>query len=342
MQRLRSEQKGESQRKVGAAAWLYCRAGLRSVVERAAGNAWQGWRVTNPPLLPSLPPPPPLQVSVVVTDRVWVDGRLVEETRYESEREVEAVQEEEGEEGGEWEMDMGEEGEVRGPKGGPRGQTEACACCFEGGCSNASHAGCLSPASTQRCCVQQESGLSGGRCLLPARPPARPHPPPPSPPKPLPQTQASSSRARSGAAAVEEELFDDDAGAFQQPPDTRLMLAYTPHFSSAMAGPHEAASMLLGAVVDLGAQPSVGDVHGVAAYVHAARDVPAAVLLAAALDSLPEALEGGAEVRAALGELCAEHDVSLDAAVDAVLLGGASDPELRAIEEELAEYSYVC
>lgn len=53
------------------------------------------------------------KVAVVVTDRVWVDGKLVEEARYESEREVaEAAAEEEGEDGGEWDMEEGES-EVR-------------------------------------------------------------------------------------------------------------------------------------------------------------------------------------------------------------------------------------
>lgn len=49
---------------------------------------------------------------MVVKDRFWLGGRLVEEIRYESEREVEAAPvEEEGEDNAEWEGEM--EDEVR-------------------------------------------------------------------------------------------------------------------------------------------------------------------------------------------------------------------------------------
>ena len=55
-----------------------------------------------------------LQVSVVVTDKMWVDGKMVQETRYESEKEIDAPQEEEGEDTPEWDM---EEEEVRTGRG---------------------------------------------------------------------------------------------------------------------------------------------------------------------------------------------------------------------------------
>jgi hypothetical protein len=45
------------------------------------------------------------QVSVVVTDKMWVDGKMVQETRYESEKEIDAPQEEEGEDTPEWDME---------------------------------------------------------------------------------------------------------------------------------------------------------------------------------------------------------------------------------------------
>jgi len=51
-----------------------------------------------------------VQVQVVVTDEWWLDGKLMQETRYESEQEVEAVQEEEGEDTQEWDMEEDEVG----------------------------------------------------------------------------------------------------------------------------------------------------------------------------------------------------------------------------------------
>jgi hypothetical protein len=50
----------------------------------------------------------------VVTDKMWVDGKMVQETRYESEKEIDAPQEEEGEDTPEWDMEE-EEASWLGP-----------------------------------------------------------------------------------------------------------------------------------------------------------------------------------------------------------------------------------
>ena len=147
--------------------------------------------------------------------------------------------------------------------------------------------------------------------------------------------------SRRAAQREEEDLFDDEADLLAATNEAlaegRTVLAITPHFTSRTAGPHEAATMVLGVVVDLRAQPSAADLRALAAYVRQAEDVPAAVLLAAALDQLPDPDTAGvvAELRADLAALCASHDVDLDAAIEVVLK--KSEPELGDADGELAE-----
>ena len=128
-----------------------------------------------------------------------------------------------------------------------------------------------------------------------------------------------------------EVLFDDDltSPAFDTPLE-RYVLASMPHFSSHLAGPQEAASMLLGAVTDMHAQPSSADLQVLSSYCQHTADVPAAVLLAAALGRLskppPQMLED-------LQAFCSGHEVDLSAAIEAVLRR-YHDPQAFAAAEE--------
>jgi hypothetical protein len=135
--------------------------------------------------------------------------------------------------------------------------------------------------------------------------------------------QGASSRRRGEGEEDEGSLFDDDDDAAawvdaQLPPDN-FVLSTSPPFSSALAGPHEAAAMLLGAVHNMGAQPSAADVEAVGSYVLGAADVPAAVLLAGALQRLPQPLPGSEELRAQLLALCEGAGVGAEVALTEVL-----------------------
>ena len=235
------------------------------------------------------------QVSVVVTDKMWVDGKVVQETRYESEKEIDAPQEEDGEDTPEWDV---EEEEASWPQGGTHAtrriqcQGSAANC----GRGHGTRLNFCSRVATRSLTI----ACPASPCL-------------PSATSPL-QAPASSSRR---SAIDEEVLFDDDltSPAYDTPLE-RYILASLPHFSSHLAGPHEAASMLLGAVTDMHAQPSNADLQVLSSYCQHTGDVPAAVLLAAALGRLseppPHLLE---DVTA----FCSSHEVDLGAAVEAVL-----------------------
>lgn len=190
------------------------------------------------------------KVAVIVTDTLWENGKLVEQSRYESEQEVEALQDDEGDDAQEWDM-------------------------------------------------EDEEGGSSGR-------------------KP-----------------VEDDYFDEDleipSGAlFEQ----RFVLAFAPLFSSAQAGAHDAASILLGAVVDLGVVPSIADLQAITAFAYATNNAAAAVLLLAALEAVAagpvaDALPGVRGMREELTAFCSERDIDVVAAVDAVLRTQKDDDPLR-------------
>ncbi|PSC67015.1 plastid transcriptionally active 3 [Micractinium conductrix] len=143
------------------------------------------------------------------------------------------------------------------------------------------------------------------------------------------------------AAMSEEDLFDDEDSAVQAEYEAmRYVLSSTPTFSSAQAGAHDAATIVLGAVVDLHAEPSPADLQALAAFVRGAGDVAAAVLVVAALDSLAAAGLGGAAagLRQDLAAWCSEHEVDVEAAVDSVLhKDKVDDPLLQEIEGQLAD-----
>lgn len=146
--------------------------------------------------------------------------------------------------------------------------------------------------------------------------------------------------SRRAAQREDDDLFDDEGdlvAANDAQSETRHILSISPHFTSRLAGPNEAAAMVLGSVVDLGAQPSSADLQVLSSYICQADDVPAAVLLAAALDRLPElgAADCAPQLRQELADLCSSHDVDLDAAIDGVLR--KNEPELGDIGAEVAE-----
>ena len=154
-----------------------------------------------------------------------------------------------------------------------------------------------------------------------------------------PPVQGAASAKR--AAMSEEDLFDDEDSAVQAEYEAmRYVLSSMPTFSSAQAGAHDAATIVLGAVVDLHAEPSPADLQALAAFVRGAGDVAAAVLVVAALDSLAAAGLGGAAagLRQDLAAWCSEHEVDVEAAVDSVLhKDKVDDPLLQEIEGQLAD-----
>jgi len=152
-------------------------------------------------------------------------------------------------------------------------------------------------------------------------------------------------------AALEEDLFDEESAVTQLPTtERRYILDSTPLFSSAQATAQDAATILLGAVVDLQAMPTATDLRTLAAFVHASGDAAAGVLAVAVFDSLlaPAAVaagqpppEGTAELRQELADFCVERGVDVVGAVDTVLhTAREDDPVLMDIESELAQYDY--
>lgn len=179
----------------------------------------------------------------------------------------------------------------------------------------------------------------GSRCLLLTQ-----HPPPPTAHH---HPQGPSTRRMN--AAAEDELFEDPFNddkwlENEAPQDNAAGIPSYAHFSSPAAGPRDAATIALCAVVDLRAQPSAADLQALAAYVATGGGTAAAVLLAAALDQQPVPVEGTSQLREELAALAArraeerEQEIDFEAAVRAVLGDRASNPEQEEILAELAMY----
>lgn len=153
---------------------------------------------------------------------------------------------------------------------------------------------------------------------------------------------------RAGKEEDEEEAFEDEddmaldgSGASAEPQPTYILARSLP-MPSPLAGPHEAAAIVLGVVKDLHTQPSDADLQAVFSYVLLRQNVPAAVLLAAALDCLPEPAEGAEQLRSELATLCASRDVDVSAAIVSILQNEDTTVEVVTathieLEELLAE-----
>lgn len=266
-------------------------------------------------------------MRVIVTDAFWHDGRLVQESRYEDEMEVEAEKEEEEEEAPDW---GGEEEEVGAHTGCcPRMRSRVVVAWrpWRDGTPRGtpSSRGAFGPPGTRPCrrrppplhilCLLRWQGRGARACRVRPRvahPPEHlcahaSHPPtraPLSPPYCTPPGLQGASRRGGGE---EEPLDAEEEVPFSDSLDReRYVLSAVPLFTSPQASAYDGAVMLLGAVVDLAAAPAPSDLQLLASWAAGSGNVAAAAYLLAALHALGEGPLKGQVPGAVLEELSSQ------------------------------------